>query len=122
MTRFDPTAPLETRATQALEFAQTQVRGLITNYPDFFPLYTEDGKWQHGREAWTNWCEGFLGGMMWIFAARTGDQYWRERAEHYSLLIEERQHDTVFTTLGSSSGRPGSGGSTKPAMKRSRAA
>ena len=24
---FDPTAPLETRATRALEFAQTQVRG-----------------------------------------------------------------------------------------------
>ena len=100
MTRFDPAAPLETRAAQALEFAQNQVRALITNHPDYFPLYTEDGKWQHGREAWTNWCEGFLGGMMWIFAARTGDQYWRERAEHYSLLIEERQHDTNVHDLG----------------------
>jgi unsaturated chondroitin disaccharide hydrolase len=100
VTRFDPTAPLETRAAQALDFAQTQVQALITNHPDFFPLYTEDGKWQHGREAWTNWCEGFLGGMMWIFAARTGDQYWRERAEHYSLLIEERQHDTNVHDLG----------------------
>ena len=37
---------------------------------------------------------------MWIFAARTGDQYWRERAEHYSLLIEERQHDTSVHDLG----------------------
>src|SRR5215212_7919549 len=69
VTRFDPTAPLETRAAQALEFAQTQVQALITNHPDYFPLYTEDGKWQHGREAWTNWYEGFLGGMMWIFTA-----------------------------------------------------
>ena len=43
---------------------------------------------------------GFLGGMMWIFAARTGDQYWRERAERYSLLIEERQHDTSVHDLG----------------------
>jgi unsaturated chondroitin disaccharide hydrolase len=100
VTRFDPTASLEARAAQALEFAQTQVRSLITNHPDFFPLYTEDGKWQQGREAWTNWCEGFLGGMMWIFAARTGDQYWRERAEHYSRLIEERQHDTNVHDLG----------------------
>jgi len=91
---------LETRAAHALEFAQTQVRALITDHPDYFPLYTEDGKWQHGREAWTNWCEGFLGGMMWIFAARTGDRYWRERAEHYSLLIEERQHDTNVHDLG----------------------
>jgi unsaturated chondroitin disaccharide hydrolase len=100
VTRFDPAASLETRAAQALEFAQNQVRALITNHPDYFPLYTEDGKWQHGREAWTNWCEGFLGGMMWIFAARTGDQYWRERAVHYSLLIEERQHDTNVHDLG----------------------
>ena len=100
MTRFDSTAPLETRAAHALEFAQTQVRALITDHPDYFPLYTEDGKWQHGREAWTNWCEGFLGGMIWIFAARTGDRYWRERAEHYSLLIEERQHDTNVHDLG----------------------
>ena len=30
MTRFDPTAPLETRASQALEFSQNQVRALIT--------------------------------------------------------------------------------------------
>ena len=71
MTHFDPAAPLEARAAQALDFAQAQVRALISNHPDYFPLYTEDGKWQHGREAWTNWCEGFLGGMMWIFARRT---------------------------------------------------
>jgi len=100
VTQFDPAAPLEARAAQALEFAQAQVRTLISNHPDYFPLFTEDGKWQHGREAWTNWCEGFLGGMMWIFAARSGDPYWRERAEHYSLLIEERQHDTSVHDLG----------------------
>ncbi|MDF2758484.1 MAG: glycosyl hydrolase, family 88 [Thermomicrobiales bacterium] len=100
MTRFDPAAPLEERAAQALEFAQAQVRALISNHPDYFPLYTENGKWQHGREAWTNWCEGFLGGMMWIFATRSDDQYWRQRAEHYSLLIEERQHDTSVHDLG----------------------
>ena len=100
MTDFDPGAPLETRAKQALDFAQEQVRTLITRYPDYFPLYTEDGAWQHGREAWTNWCEGFLGGMMWIFARRTDDPYWRERAEHYSRLIEERQHDRNVHDLG----------------------
>lgn len=99
---FDAAAPLETRAAQALAFAQGQVRALITRYPDFFPLYTEEGKWQHGREAWTNWCEGFLGGMMWIFARRSGDpdSFWRERAEHYSRLVEERQHDTNVHDLG----------------------
>jgi unsaturated chondroitin disaccharide hydrolase len=70
LTTFDASAPLKTRAEQALVFAESQVRGLITRHPDYFPLYTEEGKWQHGREAWTNWCEGFLGGMMLIFARR----------------------------------------------------
>ncbi len=97
---FDPSAPLEARASQALDFAQQQVRALISTHPDYFPLYTEEGKWVHDREAWTNWCEGFLGGMMWVFARRTGDPYWRERAEHYSLLVEERQHDTAVHDLG----------------------
>ncbi len=41
---FDPKAALEVRAEQALEFAQEQVRALITRYPDFFPLYTEEGQ------------------------------------------------------------------------------
>ena len=100
MAKFDPSAPLEIRAAQAMDFAQDQVRALITRHPDYFPLYTEEGTWQHGREAWTNWCEGFLGGMMWIFARRGGDPYWRERAEHYSRLIEERQFDTEVHDLG----------------------
>ncbi|CAA9532854.1 MAG: GH88 [uncultured Thermomicrobiales bacterium] len=91
---------LEERAEQALAFAQGQVRALIARDPDYFPLFTEGGRWRHGKESWTNWCEGFLGGMMWIFARRTGDPIWRERAEHYSRLIEERQHDRAVHDLG----------------------
>jgi unsaturated chondroitin disaccharide hydrolase len=84
----------------AFDFAQNQVSNLIKAHPDYFPLYTEQGKWKHGGETWTNWCEGFLGGMMWIFCKRTGDELWRERAEHYSLLIEERKHDRSVHDLG----------------------
>ncbi len=94
------TDALEARAEQALDFAQWQVRNLIAAHSDYFPLFTEGGRWRHGKEAWTNWCEGFLGGMMWIFARRTGDPFWRERAEHYSRLIEERQHDRNVHDLG----------------------
>ena len=72
MVSFTADAPLEARAEQAMAFAQQQVEALITAHPDYFPLYTEEGKWQHGKQSWTNWCEGFLGGMMWIFARRTG--------------------------------------------------
>ncbi|MCC6312920.1 MAG: glycoside hydrolase family 88 protein [Thermomicrobiales bacterium] len=91
---------LEARAEQALAFAQRQVRALADRDPDYFPLYTERGRWRHGKEAWTNWCEGFLGGMMWIFARRTGDPDWRRRAEHYACAIEERQHDRNVHDLG----------------------
>lgn len=95
----DSTA-IDLTAQRAFDFAQRQVRNLIADRPDYFPLYTEGGKWRHGKEAWTNWCEGFLGGMMWIFARRTGDPFWRERAEHYSRLVEDRQHDRTVHDLG----------------------
>ena len=97
---FDPTAPLETRAEQAMAFAQRQVLALTERHPDFFPMFTENGRWQHGKASWTNWCEGFLPGQMWIFARRTGEIEWRKRAEHYSRLIEERQHDRNVHDLG----------------------
>src|SRR6185503_18066970 len=79
---------------------QSQVRSLIHSHPDYFPIYTVNGRWQHTGEAWTNWCEGFLGGMMWIFHARTGDGWWREKAEHYSRLIEHRKTDRAVHDLG----------------------
>jgi len=63
-------------------------------------MYTEQGKWKHSGETWTNWCEGFLGGMMWIFHRRTGDPWWREKAEHYSRLIEDRKTDRKIHDLG----------------------
>lgn len=101
-----PLVPLEVsgatrrRAEAGLAFAGEQIERLVTNHPDYFPLFTEGGKWQHGKEAWTNWCEGFPGGMMWILARRSGDPRWRARAEHYSRLIEERQHDRAVHDLG----------------------
>jgi unsaturated chondroitin disaccharide hydrolase len=84
----------------ALDFAQEQVRRLITAHPNYCPLYTKDGRWRHEQEAWTNWCEGFLGGLLWIVARRTGDPWWRERAEHYSRLIEHRKTDRSVHDLG----------------------
>ena len=100
MPKSAPPKDLLAQATRSLDFAASQVRSLITNEPDFFPMFTENGRWRHGKEAWTNWCEGFLPGMMWIFARRTGDPFWRERAEHYSRLIEDRQHDRNVHDLG----------------------
>ena len=91
---------LHEAAQRAFDFAQAQVRALITAEPDYFPLHTVGGRWRHASEPWTNWCEGFLGGMQWIFAKRTGDPYWRERAVYYARLIEHRKDDRSVHDLG----------------------
>jgi unsaturated chondroitin disaccharide hydrolase len=88
------------RYTGALQFAERQVKSLIEANPDFFPMYTVGGKWRHAGEKWTQWTDGFLGGMMWQFHRRTRDASWRERAEHYSKLLEHRQHDRNVHDLG----------------------
>ena len=84
----------------AFDFAGRQLRQLVETCPDYFPIYTVGGKWKHGGEAWTNWCEGFLGGQLWLMYRHTGDPYWRAQAEHYSRLIEHRKTDRTVHDLG----------------------
>jgi unsaturated chondroitin disaccharide hydrolase len=91
---------LAPRLGAAVDFAAKQVRATIERLPDFFPIYTEGGRWFHKGELWTDWCGGFHAGMMWILAERTGDPWWRGRAEHYSRLLEHRQHDRDVHDLG----------------------
>jgi len=103
-----PSSPLDSASTlrrveSALAFSQQQVRRLITNHPDFYPLYTDAGKWKHQKPAWTHWCDGFLPGMMWLFL-ETGQAddpaYWRKSAEHYSAALEHRKEDRDVHDLG----------------------
>ncbi|MHB1037305.1 MAG: glycoside hydrolase family 88 protein [Pirellulales bacterium] len=88
------------RYREALDFAQAQVAATIARTPDYFPIYTRGGKWRHEGELWTDWTGGFFAGMMWKFHQLTGDAAWRERAEHYSRLLEHRQHDRNVHDLG----------------------
>ncbi len=85
---------------QALDFAQKQVERLIEKHPDFFPIYTVQGKWFHEGQLWTDWTGGFLAGMMWQFFRRTRDAAWRHRAERYSRLLEHRKTDRDVHDLG----------------------
>ncbi|HEY1600299.1 MAG TPA: glycoside hydrolase family 88 protein [Pirellulales bacterium] len=84
----------------ALDFAERQVAATIARTPDYFPIYTEQGRWHHAGELWTDWTGGFFAGMMWKFYQRRNDSVWRERAEHYSKLLEHRQHDRQVHDLG----------------------
>jgi unsaturated chondroitin disaccharide hydrolase len=63
-------------------------------------MYTVGGKWKHAGEAWTNWCEGFLGGQLWLIYAHDQDTWWQEKAKHYSKLIEHRKTDRDVHDLG----------------------
>ncbi len=91
---------LRPRLERAFEFAARQVRATIERTPDYFPIYTVGGRWQHKGELWTDWCAGFHAGMMWRVALRTGDPWWRAAAEHYSKLIEPKKNDAEVHDLG----------------------
>jgi unsaturated chondroitin disaccharide hydrolase len=95
----DPSS-LQPRLERAFDFAARQVRATIERHPDYFPIYTAGGRWFHEGELWTDWCGGFHAGMMWLLALRTGDPWWRQAAEHYSRLLEPRQHDRNVHDLG----------------------
>jgi unsaturated chondroitin disaccharide hydrolase len=88
----------------AFRFAQNQVKKTIEKYPDFYPMYTQEGRWQHSGQAWTHWCDGFFPGMMWIFHSRLkeqgGDDYWHDQAVKYSKPLEPRKHDRDVHDLG----------------------
>jgi unsaturated chondroitin disaccharide hydrolase len=89
----------------AMGFAQRQVKRLMEAYPDFYPMYTQAGKWKHEGHIWTQWCDGFLPGMMWIFGRYCGPdkpdgKSWLEQAVRYSKPLEERKHDRSVHDLG----------------------
>ncbi len=91
---------LLSKKDRAFEFAGKQLRHLSETCPDDFPRYTIGGRWKHGGETWTNWCEGFLGGQLWLLYEHTGGAYWRAQAEHYSRLVEPRKTDRNVHDLG----------------------
>ncbi|MFH1023731.1 MAG: glycoside hydrolase family 88 protein [Planctomycetota bacterium] len=77
----------------AFDFSESQVRRMVEKYPDYYPMYTKDGRWGRDRERIPRWTEGFLPGMMWIFYRKTGDPWWRNEAERYTTRLEPRKFD-----------------------------
>jgi unsaturated chondroitin disaccharide hydrolase len=88
------------KVENAFAFAQQQVRALTVRDPNFYPLYTDHGRWRHQKPAWTHWCDGFPPGMMWIFYEETRDPGWLELAETYSRALEPRKDDREVHDLG----------------------
>jgi unsaturated chondroitin disaccharide hydrolase len=63
-------------------------------------MYTHQGRWVFDGENWTNWCEGFLGGQLWLLYLHTHQSWWQEKAIHYTRLIEPRKTDRSVHDLG----------------------
>jgi len=92
--------------SSAMAFAQNQVRNLVAKHPDYTPIYTKAGKWKHEGPKWTDWCDGFLPGMMWIFRRYEGSRgrdsrLWLENAIKYTeplakMAEDPDQHDLGF--------------------------
>lgn len=91
---------LRQKLENIFDFAARQLTQLTTTHPDQFPMYTANGRWTFGGDLWTNWCEGFLGGQLWLLARHFQSAHWQRMAEHYSRLIEQRKHDRNVHDLG----------------------
>jgi unsaturated chondroitin disaccharide hydrolase len=84
----------------ALGFAAWQARRIVNAYPGYTPMYTVGGRWKREGERWTNWCEGFFPGILWLLHRYTGDAEWRFLAERYTRPLEPRRHDRSVHDLG----------------------
>jgi len=94
-------SPRTLSVSEALDAAAQKVRRTIETRPDQWVTYTENGRWVSEEDPWAPvWSGGFFTGMIWVFAIRTGDPWWRERAERYSTLLEPRKHDTSTHDIG----------------------
>jgi len=86
---------------RAFDIAKAHVRELVSTHPGTFPTYTESGIWHLDSDPWApTWSAGFLTGMLWIFSRHDADPWWREQAERYSLLLEERKRDEGTHDIG----------------------
>jgi unsaturated chondroitin disaccharide hydrolase len=98
--QFDNTSD-ESRYRSAVSHAQAQTRKLIETQPDYYPMYTQEGRWKHDGEAWTDWCDGFTPGIMWALVkilrgakAPTAEvDYWMKQAIRYTKPVEARKSD-----------------------------
>ena len=76
-----------------LERAVEKVGRLVREAPEVWPFYTEGGRWIRGGETWTEWCQGFLPGQLWILHDFTGEAFFREEAIGRCRALEGRAGD-----------------------------
>jgi unsaturated chondroitin disaccharide hydrolase len=100
----DPSLPtresLLPELRRAIDFAAAQAQRIVRAYPGYTPMYTVGGRWAREAERWTQWCEGFFPGILWLIHKYSGADDWRRLAEQYSRPLEPRKHDRLVHDLG----------------------
>ena len=79
---------------------QRQVAATIERTPDYFPIYTVGGRWHHDGRTVDRLDRRLLRRHDVAILPPQRRPAWRERAEHYSRLLEHRQHDRNVHDLG----------------------
>jgi unsaturated chondroitin disaccharide hydrolase len=85
---------------RAMDFVTTQAERILREHPGYTPMHTVDGKWGRESETWTNWCEGFFPGILWLLHCHTGEGRWADTARALSLPLAPRQFDRTVHDLG----------------------
>lgn len=91
--RFEVDEATRQAAHRVFDVAETKLRALATEHPDYLPIFTDGGKWVHDKEKWTNWGEGFTPGQMWLVYEQRRTDEWAQRAAHYTSLVRGRELD-----------------------------
>jgi unsaturated chondroitin disaccharide hydrolase len=85
---------------RALVFARQQADRILVEHPGYTPMYTVGGRWHQEGERWTNWCEGFFPGILWLLYEHTNDPRLRVAAENFSRRLAPRRFDRNVHDLG----------------------
>jgi unsaturated chondroitin disaccharide hydrolase len=92
---------------QAFEFARLQLHNLIGDHPRsgmeqtfIAPIHTRVGRWVYEPDPWTSWCDGFLGGQLWLISQHFHDPWFHQKAIDHTRRLEDRQSDTSVHDLG----------------------
>lgn len=82
---------------QGLAHVERSLERTLAKVGDSFPIATEQGGWETGDDGWTG---GYFAGMLWMMYQLTGQERWRQQAEHYTGLLAHHRHDADNSDVG----------------------
>lgn len=90
----------ETLLHRRLDEAMLRYRAILEEYTDStkIPYTVKDGQISGVQPS--SWVSGFFPGTMWYLYEYSGEEFWREKAEHYTTMLEDQQYNRGTHDLG----------------------